>query len=253
MVVTRGHGENCVLQGAAEFDSLLSSEVEDLRGDLHASGDGGSVSWFAGFSDKPSDCRLNVLDDIKWDFSDVSVKFEPLAAFEGAEDLVESKDFELNYRGSFGVEDGDGVEESEEVTEQFVDVVSGSHLSGVVKVRRFCLKAGFVFLDLFLLDEARFAFHPGFVEDAPCSGRGEMVDSEMGIDSIGMEYRVLVFPGSGAEGGGEWLVKHSRDQIAGGGEAVVVLAEGGCGFLDNRLHRSGGFGVFVCLKDALGK
>ena len=156
-------------------------------------------------------------------------------------------------QGGFGVEDGDGVEESEEVAEQFVDVVSGPHLSGVVKVRRLCLKAGFVFLDLFLLDEARFAFHPGFVEDAPCSGRGEMVDSEMGLDSIGMEYRVLVLPGSGAEGGGEWLVKHSRDQIAGGGEAVVVLAEGGCGFLDNRLHRSGGFGVFVCLKDALGK
>ena len=123
----------------------------------------------------------------------------------------------------------------------------------MVEVGRFCVEAGFVFLDLFLADEFHFAFHPRLIEDAPGTRGGNVVEPEVGFNPVGMQDGMLVLPHAGAEGGDQRLVEHAGDDVAGGSEAVVLGTEGSGGILDEVLHCFCRLGVLVGLKNALNK
>ena len=67
----------------------------------------------------------------------------------------------------------------------------------------------FVFFDLFLLDNFHLTGKSGLVSCTPRLRWGDVVDPEVGFESVGVKYSMLVFPYTRSESGGERLVKHS--------------------------------------------
>ena len=122
VVMAGGHGENCSLQGAADFETLLAGLVKNLGRDRDTGGDCRAVAGFSRFGDETGECRLDVLYNVEGDFTEVTVEFKPLASVEGAEDFFESKDFKPDGGWGGGIESGDGIDEAVEIAQEFVDV-----------------------------------------------------------------------------------------------------------------------------------
>ena len=135
------YGHDGTVHYSAVFDALLHRHVENLGGNGGAGGDGCAVAGFVGFGNETGKSGLYLLDYVEWDFAEVAVKVEPLAAVLCAEDFFEGQDFEPNGGRVVCIEDGDGLDEAVKVAEELVNVSERAHLAQVVEVGGFRLES----------------------------------------------------------------------------------------------------------------
>ena len=246
------HLEDGRLEVFPKFVSLGARHVVDFRRDIFPGIQGVLVMLLPRFGHKTSQSCLDILEHLEKHFSDVSVAVGPLATFRRLEDLCKLHNFHPDEGWDVVVDDNNAMHEGIEISDCFIDFRHSCHTSHVVEFGNFGGAFADVFFNLLLLDESYSALEAGLVGWGPSTRGRKMMDTDMGLGSLGIENCVLVLPHASSKDSCDGPVEHAWNYVARRCESIRTGCHLGPCCFDYSLDDPSSFGVLLCRIKGLG-